>query len=451
MAKKYFGTDGIRGRVGEIPMTAEFILKLGWAAGRALVAEGDGAGFGVVVGKDTRVSGYMFESALEAGFSAAGVHVALLGPMPTPGIAYLTRTFRARAGVVISASHNPFYDNGIKFFSAEGYKLADAVEERIESLLSEPMDTVAPKALGRARRIEDAAGRYIEFCKSAFPRTQSLAGMRVVVDCAHGATYEVAPHVFRELGAEVIAIGNEPDGLNINQQCGSTDLTALQRAVVEQGAVLGIALDGDGDRCLMVDDRGSLVDGDQILYIIARARQSDGTLRGPVVGTVMSNLGLALALERAAIDFERAAVGDRYVLDRLRKTGGSLGGEPSGHVVCLDRTTTGDGIVTALQVLETMAATGLSLRRLASDVVRCPQELINVGVKRRSPALLKGSRVRSAVADVEAKLGTSGRVLLRLSGTEPLIRVMVEGLDEAHVRECARYIADEVRRAAADD
>lgn len=447
MGKKYFGTDGIRGRVGDVPMTADFILKLGWAAGRALAAETDGAD--VVIGKDTRVSGYMFESALEAGFSAAGVHVALLGPMPTPGIAYLTRTFRARAGVVISASHNPFYDNGIKFFSAEGRKLADAVEERIEALLGEPMNTVAPKALGRARRVEDAAGRYIEFCKSAFPRTHSLAGIRMVVDCAHGATYHVAPHVFRELGAEVIAIGNQPDGLNINQQCGSTDIAALQRAVLEHGATLGVALDGDGDRCLMVDDRGALVDGDQLIYIIARARHAAGTLRGPVVGTVMSNLGLELALEKVGIEFERAPVGDRYVFERLQEKGGLLGGEPSGHLICLDRTTTGDGIVSALQVLETIVVSDQSLRRLAADVVMCPQVLVNVAVTRRSPALLECARVRGVVADVEARLGGSGRVLLRPSGTEPLIRVMVEGVDEVHVTECAHLIADEVKRAAA--
>lgn len=446
MGKRYFGTDGIRGRVGEAPMTADFILKLGWAAGRALAAESDVSG--VVIGKDTRVSGYMFESALEAGFSAAGVHVSLLGPMPTPAIAYLTRTFRARAGVVISASHNPFYDNGIKFFSAEGQKLPDAIEERIEALIGEPMETVAPKSLGRARRVEDAAGRYIEFCKGAFPRTHSLSGMRLVVDCAHGATYHVAPHVFRELGAEVIAIGNQPDGLNINQGYGSTDVAALQRTVVEQGAAAGIALDGDGDRCLMVDDRGQLVDGDQMLYIIACARHAQGVLHGPVVGTVMSNLGLELALERAGIGFERVPVGDRYVLERLRERNGLLGGEPSGHIVCLDRTTTGDGIVSALQVLETMAVTGQSLRRLALDVAKCPQVLINVEVARRSSALLDCEHVRGAVADVEASLGGEGRVLLRASGTEPLIRVMVEGMDEGYVREYAHRIADAVKRAA---
>jgi len=428
-------------------MTAEFILKLGWAAGRVLAGEA-GNGASVVIGKDTRVSGYMFESALEAGFSAAGVDVLLLGPMPTPAIAYLTRTFRARAGVVISASHNPFYDNGIKFFSADGQKLPDEIESRIESLIDEAMATVAPEALGRARRIDDAAGRYIEFCKGTFPRSLSLKDLKVVVDCGHGATYHVAPHVFRELGAEVTPVANQPDGLNINQGCGSTHPAPLQRAVVERGADVGVALDGDGDRCIMVDRHGALVDGDDILYIIARARQAEGTLRGPVVGTVMSNLGLERALQGCGIPFERAQVGDRYVLERLYASDGMLGGEPSGHVVCLDRTTTGDGIVTALQVLLMMVGSGKPLHALTGEVQKCPQALVNVEVPQRIDGLLSSEAVRRVVDEVEGELGGDGRVLLRPSGTEPLIRVMVEGLDELRVHEYARYLAEHVRQAA---
>lgn len=445
MGRRYFGTDGIRGRVGQHPMAAEFILKLGWAAGRVLAGHN---GAPVVIGKDTRVSGYMFESALEAGFSAAGVDVLLLGPMPTPAIAYLTRTFRARAGVVISASHNPFYDNGIKFFSATGQKLPDDIEQCIEDYIDQPMDTVAPEALGRARRIEDAAGRYIEFCKGTFPRALSLKGIKIVVDCSHGATYHVAPHVFRELGAEVIPLANRPDGLNINQNCGSTHPAHLQRVVVEERADVGVALDGDGDRCILVDRRGELVDGDDILYIIARARQVEGALRGPVVGTVMSNLGLEQALRASGIDFERTKVGDRYVLERLYECNGVLGGEPSGHVVCLDRTTTGDGIVTALQVLLMMAESEKPLDALTGDVRKCPQVLVNVEIPQRVDGLLTKDTVRNVVEEVEALLGHEGRVLLRPSGTEPLIRVMVEGPDEARVGEYAHYLADHVKRAS---
>lgn len=428
-------------------MTPEFILKLGWAAGRVLAAE-EGDSAGVVIGKDTRVSGYMFESALEAGFSAAGVNVTLLGPMPTPAIAYLTRTFRARAGVVISASHNPFCDNGIKFFSALGQKLADAVEERIEVLLDQPMETVAPEALGRARRAEDAAGRYIEFCKGTFSRALSLRGLKLVVDCSHGATYHVAPHVFRELGAEVVAIGNQPDGLNINRGCGSTEPGPLQQAVIDHGADLGVALDGDGDRCILVDANGDVVDGDQILYVIACARQAEGSLRGPVVGTVMSNLGLEQALAERGLEFERVAVGDRHILERLAELDGVLGGEPSGHVVCLDRTTTGDGIVTALQVLLMMVNSGQPLHVLTAEVKKCPQVLVNVEVARDKNALFGDPGLRDVIADVEGELGGQGRVLLRASGTEPLIRVMVEGVREEQVSRLAHQLADCVRRVA---
>lgn len=448
MERKYFGTDGIRGRVGEYPMTAEFILKLGWAAGRVLAAEG-GDSAGVVIGKDTRVSGYMFESALEAGFSAAGVNVTLLGPMPTPAIAYLTRTFRASAGVVISASHNPFSDNGIKFFSGAGSKLPDSVEERIEALIDAPMQTVAPQALGRARRAEDAAGRYIEFCKGTFSRALSLRGLKLVVDCSHGASYHVAPHVFRELGAEVVAIANQPDGLNINRECGSTHPQPLQQAVLEQGADLGVALDGDGDRCILVDARGELVDGDQILYIIASTRQHEGTLRGPVVGTVMSNLGLEQALQARRIPFERVRVGDRYVMERLGDADGVLGGEPSGHVICLDRTTTGDGIVTALQVLLAMVREGRPLHVLSEAVRKCPQVLVNVEVGDKD-GVFTNPTLRGVIEEVEAELGRDGRVLLRASGTEPLIRVMVEGVREEQVTRVAHYLAEHVRRVAGD-
>jgi phosphoglucosamine mutase len=444
MSRKYFGTDGVRGRVGEPPMTPEFALKLGWAAGRVLAPQGRAR---VVIGKDTRLSGYMFESALEAGFNAAGVNVLLLGPMPTPAIAYLTRSFMAQAGVVISASHNPFQDNGVKFFSAQGHKLPDAVEQEIERMLDQPLTLASSANLGKTRRAVDADGRYVEFCKGTLPRKTPLDGLRIVLDCAHGAAYKVAPLVFSELGAQLSVTGDKPDGLNINRDCGSTHPAALQRAVVEQQADVGVALDGDGDRCILVDRNGGIVDGDQILYVIAQSRQRNGGLKGPVVGTQMSNLGLELALKSMGVAFERAKVGDRYVLERLLETGGVLGGESSGHILCLDRTTTGDGIVSALQVLGVMAESGKGLHELLSGMHKCPQVLINVPVQGAVRAMLDKGAVRAAVQAVEARLGDTGRVLLRPSGTEPLIRVMVEGPDESLVTDCAEQIAASLRAA----
>lgn len=446
MPRKYFGTDGVRGRVGEPPMTPDFALKLGWAAGRVLASQANSK---VVIGKDTRLSGYMFESALEAGFNAAGVDVLLLGPMPTPGIAYLTRTFRASAGVVISASHNPFHDNGVKFFSAEGHKLPDAVELEIERLIGEPgMPLAASASLGKTRRAIDADGRYVEFCKSTLWHQQTLSGLRLVVDCAHGATYKVAPLIFSELGAQVMVIGNRPDGLNINKDCGSTQPAALAAAVLEFKADAGIALDGDGDRCILVDHQGRLVDGDEILYIIAQARQQSGQLKGPVVGTLMSNLGLELALKRLQIPFERAQVGDRYVMECLKAKGGLLGGESSGHILCLDRTTTGDGIVSALQVLGVMTGSGRPLADLLGGMQKYPQTMINVPVQGKAADLLGHETIRAAVQNAEQRLGNEGRVLLRPSGTEPLIRVMVEGADPSLVKDCAEQIAAGVRDIA---
>nr|CDQ34604.1 Phosphoglucosamine mutase [Virgibacillus halodenitrificans] len=447
MTRRYFGTDGIRGTVGEPPITADFVLKLGWAMGRVLSRHtGRKSRAKVLIGKDTRISGYMFESALEAGLSAAGVDVSLLGPMPTPGIAYLTRTFRADAGIVISASHNPFQDNGIKFFSAEGVKLADAVEEEIEAELEQPLSTVAPAALGKALRISDAAGRYIEFCKSTVPDRLTLEGLKVVLDCAHGATYHIAPSVLRELGAEVSLIGVDPDGLNINQGVGSTHPDALRAAVIERGADLGMALDGDGDRVILVDAEGHEVDGDDILYLIARDRCARDLLGGGVVGTLMSNFGLAAALEALGIPFERAKVGDRYVMERLAANGWQLGGESSGHIVCGHVQSTGDGIVSALQVLAIMVRESSSLSGLLKGFEKAPQALVNVrltsGVD--NEALLANEQVRHAVASVEAELGDEGRVLLRPSGTEPLIRVMVEGRPHFDVDALARRIADDI-------
>jgi phosphoglucosamine mutase len=442
MTRKYFGTDGVRGRVGEPPMTPDFALKLGWAAGRVLAPQGNAR---VVIGKDTRLSGYMFESALEAGFNAAGVNVLLLGPMPTPGIAYLTRTFLAQAGVVISASHNPFHDNGVKFFSSQGHKLPDTVELEIERMLEAPMELAVSASLGKTRRAVDADGRYVEFCKSTLWHKHTLSGLKIVVDCAHGATYKVAPLIFSELGAQVTVIGDKPDGLNINRECGSTHPAALQKMVLEQQADVGVALDGDGDRCILVDREGTIVDGDQILYVIAQARKHSGNLKGPVVGTQMSNLGLELALGALNISFERAKVGDRYVLERLQEAGGTLGGESSGHILCLDRTTTGDGIVSALQVLGVMADSGKALHELLSGMRKCPQVLINVPVRGLATELLNSKGVHAAVAAVEQRLGRQGRVLLRPSGTEPLIRVMVEGMDQSLVSVCAEQIAASVR------
>ncbi|HET7587418.1 MAG TPA: phosphoglucosamine mutase [Gammaproteobacteria bacterium] len=444
MTRKYFGTDGIRGRVGEGAMSAEFVLRLGRAVGRVLAPDGGGM---VVIGKDTRSSGYMFESALEAGLSAAGCNIRLLGPMPTPGIAYLTRTFRANAGIVISASHNPFQDNGIKFFSSGGEKLDDDFELAIEAEIERPFETVAPHALGSAKRVEDASGRYIEFCKGSIPYGLDLKGLKIVVDCAHGATYKVAPHVFDDLGAKVTTIGTAPNGTNINLDCGSTAPAALQAKVAEVGADLGIALDGDGDRVLMVDHTGEIVDGDELLFIVARHRQAQGGLKGPVVGTVMSNLGLAQALDSAGIAFRRAKVGDRYVLAMLKEAGGVLGGETSGHIVCLDRTTTGDGIVAALQVLAAMVESGQTLADLKHGMEKFPQHMINVPLATRFD-LDEASSVQHAVEAAERQLGGNGRIVLRPSGTEPVVRVMVEGRDEQEVLSVAASLAEVVESAA---
>jgi len=429
MARKYFGTDGIRGQVGEYPITAEFMLKLGWATGRVL---GSSGGASVIIGKDTRISGYMFESALEAGLSAAGVDIGLLGPMPTPAIAYLTRTLHACAGIVISASHNPYADNGIKFFSASGTKLADDIEQAIEAELDKPLTTVSSDKLGKAVRVKDTEGRYIEFCKSTIPLNMGMQGLRIVVDCAHGATYQVAPSVFRELGADVIVSGVSPDGLNINRDCGSTRPEMLQKMVLEHGADLGIALDGDGDRLIMVDHKGEIVDGDELLFIVAVSRQREGMLHGGVVGTQMSNLGLEHALQARNIPFERAAVGDRYVLELMQQTGWLIGGESSGHIICLDRTTTGDGIISALQVLAAMKRAERPLHELKSDMRKYPMHMINVPVREKID-LDNTPAVREAVSSAERRLAGRGRVLLRPSGTEPVVRVMVEGEDENQV------------------
>lgn len=440
MSRRYFGTDGIRGRVGEWPVTADFILKLGWAAGRVLAKRRAST---VLIGKDTRISGYMFESALEAGLSAAGVDIFLMGPMPTPGVAYLTRTLRAQAGIVISASHNPYYDNGIKFFSADGCKLPDEVEVAIEDELERPMETVDSSRLGKAERLADARGRYIEFCKSTVPLGMSLLGLRMVVDCAHGATYNVAPSVFEEMGAEVVAIGTQPDGLNINEGLGSTDPQALQREVLKQRADVGVAFDGDGDRVVMVDHQGELVDGDELLYIVAASRHRAGSLRGPVVGTVMTNLGLQQALARLGIALERAPVGDRYVLEVLKAKHATLGGETSGHIICRDRTTTGDGIVAALQVLAEVVDSGQSLKALKARMHKLPQVLRNVPVGHGVDPL-KSEAVRRAVRAAEARLGSGGRLLLRPSGTEPVVRVMVEGRDLQCVESVAGLLAEAI-------
>src|SRR5512139_2409363 len=440
MKRHYFGTDGIRGKVGEFPITPEFVLKLGWAAGTVLGRSGHGK---VVIGKDTRISGYMFESALQAGLSAAGLDILLLGPMPTPGIAYLTRTLHADAGIVISASHNPFEDNGIKFFSGQGTKLPDDVEMAVEAELDKPMGMVASSRLGKAQRVVDAAGRYIEFCKSTFPYQSDLKGLKLVVDCANGATYHIAPNVFRELGATVISLATQPDGLNINVGCGSTHPEELQRAVMENGADLGIALDGDGDRLIMIDHQGEVVDGDELLYIIARERQQSGQNVNGVVGTLMTNLGVEHAFDAAGIPFARAKVGDRYVMEQLLARGWQLGGESSGHIICLDRTTTGDGIVSALQVLSAMRREGRSLAELKAGVHKYPQVLINVRLQRKVD-INAMPEVQSAVREAESQLGSRGRVLLRPSGTEPLVRVMVEGEDGAQVERIARQLADTV-------
>jgi phosphoglucosamine mutase len=425
-------------------MTPEFALKLGWAAGRVL---GSKSGARVVIGKDTRRSGYVFESALEAGLASAGVDVDLLGPLPTPGVAYLTRALRAQAGVVISASHNPHHDNGVKFFGADGGKLNDAIELEIEAMLDQPMLCVEPELLGRVKRITDAPGRYIEFCKSTFGE-KNLHGIKLVVDCAHGAAYKVAPAIFEELGAEVEVIGNKPNGLNINDGCGSTHLDALKAAVKKRKADLGIALDGDADRCLLVDAKGQVVDGDEILYIIVKARLSNGGLTGAVVGTLMSNLGLEKAVIALGLDFERAKVGDRHVMEMLKVRGGVLGGETSGHTICLDKTTTGDGTVTALQVLSAMVRGGKTLAELAAGMHKCPQVLINIPVNGKTALILDAPAIRAAEQESVKRLGSRGRVLLRASGTEPLIRVMVEAEDEQETRSEAEFIAARVREAA---
>ncbi len=443
MTKKYFGTDGIRGRVGEHPITADFFLKLGWAAGQVFANKGHSF---VLVGKDTRISGYMFESALEAGLTAAGVDTRLLGPMPTPGIAYLTRTLRAQAGIVISASHNPYYDNGVKFFSVQGTKLPDEIEQKIERHIDSPMTTVESSKLGKAKRLGDAAGRYIEFCKASVPTRLDFSGMRIVIDCAHGATYHIAPHVFNEVGAEVVTIGAEPDGLNINDECGATKPERLAATVLAYRADFGIALDGDGDRLIMIDHKGEIVDGDELIYIIAKARLDAGQMTGPVVGTLMTNLGMEHGLKQLGIDLIRARVGDRYVMEMLAEHKGILGGESSGHIICLDRTTTGDGIIAALQVMAEMQDSGKSLHELKSAMQKYPQVLVNVKTSKKiNPDEDEG--IQKTVKVVEKKLGGNGRVLLRASGTEPLIRVMVEGQQEDLVRNYAHQIADDVKKA----
>lgn len=443
MSKPIFGTDGIRGQVGGEHMNPEFVLKLGWAAGKALRSEAKGQAK-ILIGKDTRLSGYMFESALEAGFSAAGVDVHLLGPMPTPGIAYLTHTFRAQLGVVISASHNPYYDNGIKFFSEQGIKINDALQSKILQYLDQPLEVVDSARLGKAYRVKDAAGRYTEFCKSKVPAQVNLSGLKIVMDCAHGATYHIAPNVLKELGAEVIVMGAAPDGLNINAQIGSTSPKQLQTQVIREQADLGIAFDGDGDRVIMVDAAGELVDGDELLFIIANYYQQTECLNGGVVGTVMSNLGLEHALQQQGIDFVRTKVGDRHVLAELKRAGWHLGGEPSGHIVCLAMTTTGDGIISALQVLAAMHSSGHTLAELTQRITKFPSELVNVAVdKLFDPMSIK--TIKQAVTDVETRFDKQGRVLLRASGTEPVIRVYVEGKDTQQVKQSAEHLANVIR------
>lgn len=441
---KYFGTDGIRGKVGDPPITPDFVLKLGWAAGKVLARHGSR---NIIIGKDTRISGYMLESALEAGLAAAGFSSFFTGPMPTPAIAYLTRTFRAEAGIVISASHNPFYDNGIKFFSIEGTKLADEVEKAIEVELEKPLTCVESAELGKASRIVDATGRYIEFCKGTFPGNLSLKVLKIVVDCANGATYHIAPSVLCELGAEVVAMGCQPDGMNINKECGATDIRQLQRRVLAEKADLGIAYDGDGDRVIMVDHLGHKVDGDQILYVIAREKLRQGQLAGGVVGTLMSNMGLGMALKQLGIPFVRARIGDRYVLEMMQDKGWRIGAENSGHVILLDKTTTGDGIIAGLQVLSVMVGNHMNLHDLCSGMRLLPQILVNVRLTGQTDPL-ESTAVKAVSEDVEQQLAGWGRVLLRKSGTEPLIRIMVEGEDVDQVTRLAHQIADTVKAAA---
>jgi len=440
--KKYFGTDGIRGKVGENLINPEFVMKLGWAAGKVLAGQGTNK---VLIGKDTRISGYMLESALEAGLSAAGINIVLLGPMPTPAIAYLTKTFRSEAGIVISASHNPYYDNGIKFFSADGMKLDDAIEIAIEEQMDKPMECVASDKLGKATRIGDAAGRYIEFCKGNFPSSLSLKELKIVVDCANGATYHIAPNVLSELGAEVIEIGTEPDGVNINRKVGATSMKAVTESVLKNKADLGFALDGDGDRIMLVDHKGNVIDGDQIVYIIARDALKRGRLQGGVVGTVMSNLGLEVALGALGVPFLRSNVGDRYVMELLKKKGWTIGGEGSGHVLNLTAASTGDGIVAGLQVLAAMLHADLTLNELSRGMTKYPQTLINVRFSEGTKPL-QDKVVTLAVLEAEKALGDRGRVLLRKSGTEPLVRVMVEANDAQDSSTWAEHIADAVRK-----
>lgn len=440
--RKYFGTDGIRGKVGETMINPEFVMKLGWAAGKVLAGQGTNK---VLIGKDTRISGYMLESALEAGLSAAGINIGLLGPMPTPAIAYLTKTFRSEAGIVISASHNPYYDNGIKFFSADGMKLDDDIEIAIEEQMSKPMECVASDKLGKAVRIGDAAGRYIEFCKGNFPSSLSLQGLKIVVDCAHGATYHIAPNVLSELGADVIEIGTEPDGLNINRKVGATSMKAVTDSVIKNKADLGFALDGDGDRLMLVDHKGNVIDGDQIVYIIARDALKSGQLQGGVVGTVMSNLGLEVALGTLGVPFLRSKVGDRHVMELLKKKGWSIGGESSGHVLNLAAASTGDGIVAGLQVLAAMLNADMTLNELSRGMTKYPQTLINVRFSEGTKPL-EDQGVKQAVVEAEKALDDRGRVLLRKSGTEPLVRVMVEANDGQDSSTWAEHIAEAVRK-----
>lgn len=443
-SRKYFGTDGIRGKVGESVINPEFVMKLGWAAGKVLAGHGTNK---VLIGKDTRISGYMLESCLEAGLSAAGINIGLLGPMPTPAIAYLTKTFRSEAGIVISASHNPFYDNGIKFFSANGFKLDDEIELAIEAQMDKPMECVASDKLGKAYRIEDAAGRYIEFCKGTFPSDLNLKKLRIVVDCAHGATYHIAPNVLSELGAEVIEIGTRPDGLNINNKVGATSMKAVRDSVLENKADLGFALDGDGDRIMMVDHLGNVIDGDQLIYIIARDALKTGRLNGGVVGTLMSNLGLEIALNKLGVAFLRSNVGDRYVMELLQQRGWAIGGENSGHVLNLNVTSTGDGIVAGLQVLTAMLRADMTLHELCQGMDMYPQTLVNVRFTEGEDPL-ENTDVKAAVVEAEQQLGKTGRVLLRKSGTEPLIRVMVEAEKSEDSTKWAEFIADAVRKIA---
>lgn len=442
--RKYFGTDGIRGKVGAIPINPEFVTKLGWAAGKVLAGRGTNK---VLIGKDTRISGYMLESALEAGLSAAGLDIGLLGPMPTPAIAYLTKTFRSEAGIVISASHNPYYDNGIKFFSSDGFKLDDDIELAIEAEMEKPMLCVESDKLGKATRIEDAAGRYIEFCKGNFPSELSLHGMKIVVDCAHGATYHIAPNVLKELGADVIEIGTAPNGTNINDEVGATSMDQIVSCVLAEKADLGFALDGDGDRIMMVDHLGKVLDGDEIVYIIARDALKSGRLNGGVVGTAMSNLGLEIALNNLSIPFARSKVGDRYVMELLQEKGWSIGGESSGHVLNLNVASTGDGIISGLSVLTAMLHSGMNLAELRKGMEKYPQRLINVRFT-EGTAPLEDATVTKSVEEAEKGLADKGRVLLRKSGTEPLIRVMVEAQEECDANKWAEHIADAVKNVA---